>query len=61
MSKCSLKACHPVSGESAQRVTLSIAAEDKAALSKIADEKKAGRAWIIRDVITGCLSKKSRA
>jgi predicted transcriptional regulator len=42
-------------------MTLSIASEDKAALGKIADEKKVSIAWVIRDAITEYLSKKSEA
>jgi hypothetical protein len=35
-----LTTCHPVPGESADRIAWSLAAEDKTALGKIADEKK---------------------
>jgi predicted transcriptional regulator len=59
-----LKARRPVAGERVDRITLSIASEDKTALGKIADEKKVSIAWVIRDAITKYLSeepKKSEA
>lgn len=56
-----LKARRPVAGESVDRITLSIASEDNAALGKIADEKKVSIVWIIREAITKYLSKKSEA
>ncbi len=59
-----LKSRRPVAGESVDRITLSLASEDKAALGKIADEKKVSIAWVIRDAITKYLSdeqKKSEA
>jgi hypothetical protein len=51
-----LKARRPVAGESVDRITLNLAAEDKAALEKIADEKKVSIAWVIRDAITRYLT-----
>jgi Ribbon-helix-helix protein, copG family. len=51
-----LKARRPVPGESVDRITLSIASEDKAALEKIADEKKVSIAWVIRDAVTRYLT-----
>lgn len=56
MSAHLLKARRPVAGESVDRITLSIASEDKEALSKIADEKRVSIAWVIRDAITKYLS-----
>lgn len=55
-----LKARRPVAGESVDRITLSIASEDKAALGKIADEKKVSIAWVIRDAITKYLSEEPK-
>jgi hypothetical protein len=55
-----LKARRPVAGERVDRITLSIASEDKAALGKIADEKKVSIAWVIRDAITKYLSEEQK-
>jgi hypothetical protein len=44
-----LKARRPVAGESVDRITLNLAAEDKAALEKIADEKKVSIACLASD------------
>jgi hypothetical protein len=55
-----LKARRPVAGESVDRITLNLAAEDKAALGKIADEKKFSIAWVIRDAITSYLSEEPK-
>jgi hypothetical protein len=58
MKKRPLKARQPVAGEDVDRITLSIAAEDKAELGKIADENRVSIAWVIRDAITKYLSEK---
>jgi len=42
---------HPVSGESVARLSVSIPIEDKAALEKIADEKRVSLAWVMRDAV----------
>lgn len=55
-----LKARRPVAGQSVDRITLSIASEDKAALGKIADEKKVSIAWVIRDAVSDYLSKNAK-
>ena len=60
MKKRSLRARQPVAGEDVDRITLSIAAEDKAELGKIADENRESIAWVIRDAITKYLSKKPK-
>jgi predicted transcriptional regulator len=60
MKKGILKASHPVSGESVDRITLSLSSEDKAALSEIADQKRVSIAWVIRDAITRYLAEKSK-
>ena len=43
---------HPISGKSVARLSISISAEDKAALEKIALEKKVSLAWVLRDAVT---------
>ncbi len=43
---------HPVPGESITRLSISIPAEDKAALEKIAVEKKVSLAWVLRDAVS---------
>ncbi len=42
---------HPVPGESVARLSVSIPIEDKAALEKIADEKRVSLAWVMRDAV----------
>jgi hypothetical protein len=42
---------HPVSGESVARLSVSIPIEDKAALEKIAVEKRVSLAWVMRDAV----------
>lgn len=60
MKKRPLKACNPVPGESVDRITLSLAAEDKVALGKIAEGKKVSIAWVIRDAITKYLAEEPK-
>lgn len=48
---------HPVPGESVERLSISISAEDKAGLERIATEKRVSLAWVIRDAITQYLSR----
>jgi len=43
---------HPVPGESVTRLSISIPAEDKAALEKIAVEKKVSLAWVLREAVS---------
>ena len=43
---------HPIAGESVTRLSISISAEDKAALEKIALEKKVSLAWVLRDAVS---------
>ena len=47
-----VKARQPVPGGDVDRITLTIAAADKLALGKIADDKRVSIAWVIRDAIT---------
>jgi predicted transcriptional regulator len=42
---------HPVPGETVTRLSISIPAEDKAALEKIAVEKKVSLAWVLREAV----------
>lgn len=51
-----VKARQPVPGGDVDRITLTIAAADKLALGKIADEKRVSIAWVIRDAITRYLA-----
>jgi len=48
---------HPVPGESVERLSISISAEDKSGLEQIATEKRVSLAWVIRDAITEYLSR----
>ncbi|MCP5541980.1 MAG: CopG family transcriptional regulator [Akkermansiaceae bacterium] len=43
---------HPVPGDSVTRISVSISAEDKAALEKIAEERRVSLAWVLRDAVT---------
>jgi len=47
-----IKTRQPVPGGEVDRITLSLASEDKEALARIAEEKKVSIAWVIRDAIT---------
>ena len=53
------KSRHPVSGSSVERLSISISSEDKAALEKLADEKKVSLAWVIRDAVAQYLAASS--
>jgi hypothetical protein len=44
---------HPVPGESIERLSISVPAEDKAGLQRIAANKRVSHAWVIRDAVTG--------
>jgi len=46
---------HPVPGESVERLSISISAEDKSGLERIATEKRVSLAWVIRDAVSGYL------
>jgi len=43
---------HPIPGESVTRLSVSISAEDREALEKIAVEKKVSLAWVLRDAVS---------
>ena len=60
MKNRSLKARRLVEGESVERITLSISAEDKAELGKIAHQIKVSIAWVISDAIYDYLSKNAK-
>lgn len=47
-----LKSRHPVPGEETERISVKISATDKAALDRIADEKRVSLAWVVRDAVT---------
>lgn len=47
-----LKSRQPVPGEKVERISLSLSAEDKSSLERIADEKRVSIAWVIRDAVT---------
>jgi len=42
---------HPVTGESIERLSISVSREDKSALEVLATEKKVSLAWVIRDAV----------
>ena len=60
MSSPAIKTRKPVAPGRVERISLSLAAQDKAALEKIADEKKVSIAWAIRDAITRYLSEEPK-
>jgi len=51
MKPRSPKPRHPVTGKSVERLSISISAEDKAGLERIAVEKRVSLAWVIRDAV----------
>jgi predicted transcriptional regulator len=50
---------HPVSEESVERVTVSLAQPDKAKLERIAEKKRGSLAWVVRDAITEYLERQA--
>jgi len=50
------KSRHPVSDSSVERLSISISSEEKAALEKLATEKKVSLAWVIRDAVSRYLA-----
>ena len=60
MANRSILARRPLEGEGVDRITLSLSSEDKAALIKIADQKRVSIAWVIRDAITRYPSDESK-
>lgn len=61
MKKRSLRSRQPISTEKVERISLSLAGEDKAALDRIASEKRVSIAWVIRDAISGYLSQQKKS
>ncbi len=55
-----LRSRQPIPTKNVERISLSLAAEDKAALEQIADEKRVSIAWVIRDAITKYLSEQPK-
>ncbi len=47
---------HPVPGPSVERLSVSISSDDKAALERIAEEKRVSLAWVLRDAVTRYLA-----
>jgi ribbon-helix-helix CopG family protein len=52
------KSRHPVSDDSVERLSISISSEDKAALEKLAEDKKVSLAWVIREAVSLYLTEK---
>jgi hypothetical protein len=48
---------HPVSEETVERVTVSLAQSDKTKLERIAEKKRVSLAWVVRDAITEYLER----
>lgn len=48
---------HPVPGSSVERLSVSVSAEDKAALERIASEKRVSLAWVIREALSQFLER----
>jgi len=55
------KSRHPVSDSSVERLSVSISAEDKDALVRIAADKKVSLAWVIREALSQYLAKAADA
>lgn len=51
-----LRSRQPVPGEETERISLKISCKDKAALDRIADEKRVSLAWVVRDAVTRYLA-----
>ncbi len=56
MGPRSLRSRQPVPGEDVERISLSISADDKAALERIAEEKRVSLAWVVRDAVSHYLA-----
>ena len=50
----------PIQGESVARLSISLSAEDKAGLERIAAKKRVSIAWVIRDAVAGYLAKNTQ-
>lgn len=60
MSSPAIKPRKSVDPGRVERISLSLASEDKDALEKIADEKKVSIAWVIRDAIAKYLFEETK-
>ena len=56
MTNRPLRSRLPIPGEKVERISLSLTADDKTALERIATEKRVSIAWVIRDAITKYLA-----
>lgn len=56
MNQRPLRSRQPVSGGDVERISLMISATDRAALERIANEKRVSLAWVVRDAVTRYLS-----
>lgn len=52
----SLRSRQRVPGQDVERISLSISAGDKAALDRIAEEKRVSLAWVVRDAVSHYLA-----
>jgi len=52
MKRSPLRSRLPIPGKDVERISLSLGAEDKSALERIASEKRVSIAWVIRDAIS---------
>lgn len=53
------KSRHPIAGETAERLSISISKVDKSGLERIAADKRVSLAWVIRDAVTRYLEEES--
>ena len=56
-----LRSRQPVPAEKVERLSISISAEDKAGLERIANEKRVSLAWVIRDAVTRYLATEEKS
>jgi predicted transcriptional regulator len=53
MSQKPLRSRQPVTGDGEpERISLMISADDRAALDRIAEDKRVSLAWVVRDAVT---------
>lgn len=55
-----LRSRQAIPTQNVERISLSLAAEDKTALEQIANEKRVSIAWVIRDAVTKYLSEQPK-
>lgn len=56
MSERQHQSRHPIRGDSVERLSISVPKADKAALERIAADKKVSLAWVIRDAVSQYLA-----